>query len=241
MRLDRYLCELNIGSRSQVKALLKKGLIKVNGNVVKAADFKVDECQDEVTFQEKPLTYRRFTYYMLNKPAGMISATKDQLSKTVLELFKDVPAKNLFPAGRLDKDTQGLLLITNDGALAHRLLTPMGHVPKTYLVTLKLLFDSIQQKQLEAGIDIGEKRPCQPAQVQPVSDTCIKLTIYEGKFHQVKRMMHAVGNEVTALKRLRMGSLLLDETLAVGEYRELTEEEIKQLKSDNGEENDVDR
>lgn len=241
MRLDRYLCELNIGSRSQVKALLKKGLIKVNGCVVKTADFKLDECHDKVTFQEKPLTYRKFSYYMLNKPAGMISATKDRLSPTVLEIFKDVPAKNLFPAGRLDKDTQGLLLITNDGTLAHRLLTPFRHVPKTYLVTLKLPFNSIQQKQLEGGIDIGEKRPCQPAQVELVSDTCIKLTIYEGKFHQIKRMLYAAGNEVTALKRLRMGSLQLDETLSPGEYRELTKEEIKQLKSDNGEEHDVDR
>lgn len=229
LRLDKYLCEMNIGSRSQVKMYIKQGLVKVNGQVVPKGEIKIDQWQDRVTFQGKELQYKKYVYFMLNKPAGVVSATQDNVCRTVTELLKDTGYEELFPVGRLDKDTEGLLLMTNDGALAHNLLSPKKHVEKTYYAELRKELRDTDAEKLEAGVDIGEEKNTLPAKVERLAPKTIHLTITEGKFHQVKRMLQAVDNEVLYLKRISMGSLTLDETLEKGGYRELTEEEIRQL------------
>lgn len=230
MRLDKFLCEMNIGTRSQVKTFLRQGLVTVNGNTVKTSDMKVNEYSDKVCFQGKELHFSRFFYYMMNKPSGVVSATEDNVSKTVLELLRpEEQRSDLFPAGRLDKDTEGFLLLTNDGELAHRLLSPKKHVDKTYQVLLEKPLSQENILQLEKGVDIGETKPTLPASVTVINETTILLTIHEGKFHQVKRMCQAVGNRVIALKRISFGGIFLDETLAPGEYRKLTEKEISIL------------
>lgn len=233
MRLDRFLCELNIGSRSQVKTWIKKGMVCVNEAKITSPEFKVNEEADCVIFNGQKLLYQSFYYYILNKPAGVVTSTEDPQNETVMSLLKDAPCKDLFPVGRLDKDTEGLLLITNDGPLAHALLAPKSHVDKTYYMTLAFPFTNEQKEALEKGVDIGEKHPCFPAQVKKLTESSIELTIHEGKFHQVKRMLKAVGNEVTYLKRTSFGSLFLDEaTLSKGSYRSLSSEEIALLKKD---------
>lgn len=234
MRLDKFLVAMEIGTRSEVKNIIKKGLITINGTVCKNAEYKFDEEVCNVCFQGKPLTYKAFRYYMLNKPSDVVSATQDNHDRTVLDLLKDVRTKDLFPVGRLDKDTEGLLLLTNDGALAHNLLSPKKHVDKTYFVSLRYPLQEENVTQLEQGVDIGEDKITLPAKVKVLDSTHIELTIHEGKFHQVKRMLLAISNEVTYLKRMTFGSLLLDSTLNLGEYRELTEEEINLLKTDAG-------
>jgi len=230
VRLDKFLCDIGVGTRSEVKNFIRKGQVCLNGEVTKKPESKVDETKDVVTFNGNPCTYVKYGYFMLNKPAGVVSAVRDKLSDTVVELLGNTGVKDLFPVGRLDKDTEGLLLITNDGVLAHELLSPKKHVDKTYFVkiTSPLTEDDIQK--LEQGVDIGEDKLTLPAKVEVCSEKEILLTIHEGKFHQVKRMLQAVGNEVLYLKRLSMGSLFLDETLLPGEYRKLTEEEITLLK-----------
>lgn len=231
MRLDKFLCELNIGSRSQVKELIRHGKVSVNNAVVKTADRKIDEKKDVVCVQGQTLVYRKFYYYMLNKPAGVVSATQDKLSDTVISLLRPEDRRDdLFPVGRLDKDTEGLLLLTNDGALAHRLLSPGKHVDKTYHVTIERALTAQDIQRLENGVDIGEDRPTLPAKVEILSpETELLLTIHEGKFHQVKRMLFSVNNLVTALRRTAFGGLKLDETLAPGEYRPLSEQEVEVL------------
>ena len=231
IRLDKFLCEMEIGTRSQVKEMVKKGLISVNGEVVKKADYKFDENTAKVCIKEKELSYQKFYYYMLNKPAGVVSATTDNHDKTVLELLNGASGKNLFPVGRLDKDTEGLLLITNDGELSHDLLSPKKHVDKTYLVETAEMVTAEMVLRLEQGVDIGEEKRTLPAKVRQLEEKKIQLTITEGKFHQVKRMLKAVENEVVYLKRLSMGSLILDESLELGEYRSLTESEVNKLKN----------
>lgn len=230
IRLDKFLCEMEIGTRSQVKDMVKKGMVSVNGEVVKKADYKFDETAATVSVNGKELSYQKYYYYMLNKPQGVVSATTDNHDKTVLNILKDAPGKDLFPVGRLDKDTEGLLLITNDGELSHNLLSPKKHVDKTYLVETKENITEEMVLQLREGVDIGEEKLTLPAKVNVLEDKKLELTIMEGKFHQVKRMLKAVDNEVIYLKRLSMGSLSLDEKLALGEYRCLTEEEILELK-----------
>lgn len=229
IRIDKYLCEMNIGSRSQVKNYLKQGLVTVNGNLVTKADIKITEEKDVVTYKGEAVKYNRYVYYMLHKPAGVVSATNDNTCGTVNELLKNTGYTDIFPVGRLDKDTEGLLLMTNDGMLAHNLLSPKKHVAKTYLVVLKEELSKEDILCLERGVDIGEEKPTREAKVEVIDSKTIRLTITEGKFHQVKRMLRAVGNEVVYLKRLSMGSLKLDESLAVGEYRELTKSEIDAL------------
>ena len=230
IRLDKFLCEMEIGTRSQVKDMVKKGMVSVNGEVVKKADYKFDETAATVSVNGKEISYQKYYYYMLNKPQGVVSATTDNHDKTVLDILKDAPGKDLFPVGRLDKDTEGLLLITNDGELSHNLLSPKKHVDKTYLVETKENITEEMVLQLKEGVDIGEEKLTLPAKVNVLEDKKLELTIMEGKFHQVKRMLKAVDNEVIYLKRLSMGSLRLDEKLALGEYRCLTEEEILELK-----------
>ncbi|MCI9318994.1 MAG: rRNA pseudouridine synthase [Lachnospiraceae bacterium] len=229
MRLDRYLCELNIGTRSQVKEFIKKGLVSINGRTIRLADYRIEEQTDQIAFQGKTLTYQKYVYYMLNKPQGVVSATQDNTAGTVTELLAAEGRKDLFPVGRLDKDTEGLLLLTNDGKLAHRLLSPKKHVDKTYLVTISHSLSEEDIRRLEQGVDIGEDRMTLPAKVAVQSERMIHLTIQEGKYHQVKRMLQAVDNQVTALKRIRFGKIILDEELAPGAYRPLTTQEEKEL------------
>ena len=233
-RLDKYLTQCGLGSRSDVKNLIKKGRIIVDG--VKASDpgLKVDST-NVVLFDGEPLNREVFHYYMLNKPQGVISATEDNLSETVIDILKDENVKGLFPVGRLDKDTEGLLLITDDGELSHNLLSPKKHVDKTYFVIGDAKIDEDGKKQIEAGIDIGEDKLCKPAVLEFV-EKCQQgysyyLTITEGKFHQVKRMFKAAGSNVVFLKRISMGPLMLDEKLNPGEYRKLTGSEVESLKN----------
>lgn len=245
MRLDKLLCELNIGSRSEVKGYLKKGLISVNGVIIRKPDEKVDESTCIIAYKGRTYRYQPFVYFMMNKPAGVITATKDEQDKTVMDVFRSglkslncsqsdelsygFKTEDLFPVGRLDKDTVGLLLITNDGELAHRLLSPAKHVPKTYYVETDLPIDNTQIAALEQGVDIGEKQLAKQAYVEPISEKTCKITITEGKFHQVKRMFQAVGLKVMYLKRLTMGSLTLDESLPEGSIRPLTQAEVEEL------------
>lgn len=230
MRLDKFLCEMNLGTRSQVKDLIRRGAVTVNDVPVKGADTRVDEEKDTVCVQGQPVRYQKFFYYMLNKPPGIVSATRDMLSATVMELLRPEHRRSdLFPAGRLDKDTEGFLLLTNDGELAHRLLSPKKHVDKTYRVSIDHGLSGEDVQRLEQGVDIGEDCLTLPAKVQQMEEKVILLTIQEGKFHQIKRMLMAVDNSVTALKRISFGGITLDDTLKPGEYRELTEEEVKIL------------
>lgn len=223
---------MQIGSRSEVKAYIRKGRVKVNNIVVSDPNLKVKE-GDSIFFDDNIVTYEKHSYYMLNKPAGVVSATRDNLSETVLDCIKDKKHKDLFPVGRLDKDTEGLLLITNDGELAHRLLSPKRHVDKVYYATVKGVVNDDDKEAFAKGVIIGDNYRTLPASLQIIASaeiSEIKLTIHEGKFHQVKQMFEAVGKEVIYLKRLSMGSLILDPKLKTGEYRFLTEEEIARLK-----------
>ena len=232
MRLDRFLCEMNIGTRSQVKVLIRQGLVRVNDLPAKSADMKIDPDLDQVYYKGQLLAYRRYVYYMLNKPAGVVSATRDNTADTVVSLLGDDKRKDVFPVGRLDKDTTGLLLLTNDGALAHRLLDPKRHVDKVYLVTLEHPLSEADICRLEEGVDIGEEKLTRPARVEVLDGYHILLSVREGRFHQVKRMLFAVGNGVVQLKRVSFGSLVLDPDLEEGRYRELTEEEIALLNAE---------
>ncbi len=229
-RLDKFLCDKNIGTRSQVKVLIQKGQVSVNGEIIKKPETKVEE-SDVISCQGMVLSNEEYAYYMFHKPAGIITATEDNFQKTVLDYFKEEPCKNLYPVGRLDKDTEGLLLITNDGELGHRLLSPRHHIEKTYLAKLECDIHESDIKQLEEGVDIGEKRMTLPAKIEVLDDKAVYITITEGKFHQVKRMFEAVNNKVVYLKRISMGNMKLDDSLSLGEYRRLTEEEITYLKS----------
>ncbi len=232
IRLDKYLADMGKGTRSEVKKAISKGLVRVNNTVVKKPETKLDTDVDSVLYNGETVGYAQFEYYMLNKPAGVISATEDRREKTVVDLITDKKRKDLFPVGRLDRDTEGLLLITNDGELAHRLLSPVKHVDKVYYAKIDGMVTEADMEAFQKGVDIGEEKPTRPARLRIlISDEVseIELTIREGKFHQVKRMFHAVGKEVVYLKRLRMGTLVLDESLKTGAYRPLTEEEITEL------------
>jgi 16S rRNA pseudouridine516 synthase len=233
VRLDKYLADMGIGTRSEVKEYVRKGRVKVDGNIVKQSDLKLDAMNSEVCFDNVRLEYESFDYFMLNKPAGVVSATTDNHCTTVVELIESSKKKNLFPVGRLDKDTEGLLLITDDGELAHRLLSPKKHVPKTYYARIKGRVTGEDIAIFGKGIKLEEEFTTLPArldvlQTGEVSE--IEVTIYEGKFHQIKRMFEAVGKEVLYLKRLSMGGLKLDETLEPGKYRKLTQAELNKLK-----------
>lgn len=235
IRLDKYLADMGCGTRQEVKKFIRSGQVSVDGIVVKKPETKVEQTVQEVFLNGEKVGYESFEYYMLNKPAGVISATEDQSCQTVVDLIKDKKRKDLFPVGRLDKDTEGLLLITNDGALAHRLLSPKKHVDKCYFARICGKVTEEDVRSFEKGVNIGSQE--QPEITMPgkleiiTSDDIskIRLTIQEGKFHQVKRMFQAVGKEVIYLKRFRMGTLILDENLGIGEYRPLTKEELEKL------------
>ena len=210
----------------------------VNGEVVKKPELKINETTDQILCQGKKASYQKNIYLMLHKPAGVVSATEDNREKTVLDLVRPEDRKNsLFPVGRLDKDTEGLLLLTDDGELAHRLLSPKKHVDKTYFAKIDGQVTEEHVKQFREGLDIGDEKKTLPAVLTillsgPVSE--IEVTIHEGRFHQIKRMFEAVGCKVTYLKRLSMGSLVLDETLPPEEYRPLTEAELEGLTKQRG-------
>lgn len=233
IRLDKFLVEMDKGSRSQIKGAAKKGRIQVNGQTEKKTERKIDPDTDQVLFDGMPVVYRAFEYYMLNKPRGVVSATEDNLHKTVIDLLDGEKRYDLFPVGRLDIDTEGLLLLTNDGDLAHRLLAPKKHVDKQYYakVSGSLLEDSASI--MAAGMTLSDGTEVRPAKLEilgtTLSYTEILLTIHEGKFHQVKRMFEALDCKVEYLKRLSMGTLKLDKSLAPGEYRSLTENEVALL------------
>ena len=231
IRLDKYLADAQLGTRSAVRQLLKKGLITVNGEIIKKPEFKIDPACDRVCFDTQEISPEHEVYYMLNKPSGVVSATRDNHDRTVLDLFEQQDRRpDLSPVGRLDKDTVGLLLITNDGALSHRLLSPRRHVDKTYFVRVNGVITEQMTEAFAAGLDIGDEKSTLPARLERLSENEAAVTIHEGRFHQIKRMFHAAGCEVIYLKRLSMGSLLLDESLPEGSYRKLTPEEIRQLK-----------
>jgi len=229
MRLDKYLCDMGIGSRSQVKEMVKKNRVSLNGSIIKDPGIHISS-NDSVALDGKIIMYEEYRYYMLNKPAGLVSATEDKVDKTVLDLFENENTKGLFPVGRLDKDTHGLLLITNDGELSHKLLSPKKHVEKCYYVELANPINKDDISALCEGLDIGDDTLTLPAKVEAISPRAIYLTITEGRFHQVKRMMNAIDNEVTYLKRVSFASLLLDNSLKEGEYRRLDDDEILMLK-----------
>lgn len=232
LRLDKFLADVGIGTRTQVKQMIRKGQIQVNGTVIKKPEYKIDAQKDRVAASGEELSYQKYRYFMLHKPAGCVCATEDRKEKTVLSLVPEEYRKDLFPVGRLDKDTEGLLLLTNDGDLAHRLLAPKKHVDKTYYAKIE---GQVTEQDVEAfreGIDIGDDKLTMPAVLEILhsSDLSeIQVTIQEGKFHQIKRMFEAVGKKVLYLKRLTMGPLHLDPLLGPGEIRPLTEEEVKAL------------
>ena len=235
IRLDKYLADMSIGTRQEVKKYIRQGRVKINEDIIKKPEYKIREDEDKITFDGAPVAYETFEYYMLNKPAGVISATEDKRDKTVLDLIKEKKRKDLFPVGRLDKDTEGLLLITNDGALAHRLLSPKKHVDKCYYAKISGGVTEEDVRVFKERINIGtqeEPEWTMPAELKILEKgtvSRIRLTIREGKFHQVKRMFLAVGQEVVYLKRECMGALVLDEELAPGEYRKLTDSELKSI------------
>ena len=220
------------GTRSQVKEFIRKGLVQVDGSVCKRPETQVTETQS-ITCQGNLVSYVSLEYYMLHKPAGVLSATEDRRQQTVLDLIESKKRKDLFPVGRLDKDTEGLLLITNDGPLAHSLLSPKRHVDKTYYARVDGELRPEYVERFAKGLDIGDEKPTMPAKLELLSADEIRLTIKEGRFHQVKRMLEAVGCQVTYLKRLSMGPLTLDDSLAPGEYRALTSREVQMLKECN--------
>lgn len=235
IRLDKYLADMGCGTRQEVKKLIRSGQVSVDGAVVKKPETKVEQTLQEVCLNGEKVGYESFEYYMLNKPAGVISATEDRSCQTVVDLIKEKKRKDLFPVGRLDKDTEGLLLITNDGELAHRLLSPKKHVDKCYFARVSGKVTEDDVRSFENGVNIGSlEQPeiTMPGKLEIITSdeiSQIRLTIQEGKFHQVKRMFQAVGKEVIYLKRLRMGTLVLDENLSIGEYRPLTKEELEKL------------
>lgn len=232
IRLDKYLADMGCGTRSQVKREIAGGSVMVNGAPARRPEDKIDTEKDSVVFRGSPLGYTEYEYFMLNKPAGVVSATEDRTERTVLDLIDARQRKDLFPVGRLDKDTEGLLLVTNDGRMAHRLLSPKKHVDKVYYAKVAGRITEEHVRLFAEGVDIGDEKPTLPAELTVLSSgeiSEIELVIREGRFHQVKRMFQAAGGEVIYLKRLRMGSLVLDRELQPGEYRKLTEEEVRAL------------
>lgn len=214
-------------SRSEAKQYLKKGRVAVGGTVIKKPEYKIDPETALVRVDGKECVYEEHLYLMLYKPAGVVTATKDGRDRTVLDLMDNL-SRPVFPVGRLDKDTEGLLLLTDDGALAHALLSPAKHVDKCYYARLDGPVGETEQRKFAEGLDIGDEKPALPAKLEPVEEEegfGVYITIQEGRFHQVKRMAKAVGREVRYLKRLSMGPLCLDANLKPGEYRPLTKEE----------------
>lgn len=235
MRIDKFLANMGLGTRKEVKKFLKSGTVRVNDAVVKDAKFHVDASFDQIFVNGEKIAYKPFIYLMMNKPQGVLSATEDANDQTVVDLLEFEDARyEPFPVGRLDKDTEGFVLLTNNGKLAHELLSPKKHVPKTYYAKVEGTVTEEDVNTFKQGVTLDDGYVTKPAELKVLKSdqkSEIELTITEGKFHQVKRMFIAVGKKVIYLKRLSIGPLQLDKTLALGEYRELTETEIEQLEN----------
>lgn len=231
-RLDKIIASQGKHSRSEVKKLVKAGLVTLNGKAVKASDIKCDADRDIIIVDGERLSYKKHLYIMLNKPKGVISATEDPTQKTVIDLVPpQLKRQGLFPAGRLDGDTTGFVLITDDGDFAHRILSPKNHIMKTYHATLARPLTDEDIVKFKEGLTLGDGTRCLEAYVRmlPENDNVAEVKICEGKYHQVKRMFASTGNRVLELKRVKMGELPLDPSLAQGECRELTAEELAQV------------
>lgn len=237
MRLDKFLCDAGFGTRSQVKQLIRSGAVQINDTPASRPEAKVEE-NTRVTVQGTPVTLERMDYWMLHKPAGVVSATEDRQFQTVVDLLPEEARRDVFPVGRLDRDTEGLLLLTNDGKLAHYLLSPKRHVDKQYAARIEGSLPKDAQEQFAAGMDIGDEKPTLPALLQVKEQTEagaeVLVTIREGRYHQIKRMFEACGTRVVYLKRLSMGPLTLDSNLECGACRRLTEKELQALQSCTG-------
>lgn len=237
MRLDKLLANMGYGSRKEVKQLLKQKAVSVDGDYVKDAALHVDPEKQIVSVFGERVVYTEFVYFIMNKPPGVISATEDLRDETVIDLLEPLHQHfQPFPVGRLDKDTEGLLLLTNDGQLAHNLLSPKKHVPKVYYAQIEGVVTEEDAEKFANGVELDDGYVTKPGKLvilKSAQQSEIELTIQEGKFHQVKRMFEAVGKRVTYLKRISMGSLKLDENLALGEYRELTAEELNCLQNNH--------
>lgn len=231
VRLDKLISECGVASRSEIAKACRKGLVSVNGTVEKRPQTGVDPDADRVEYCGVPLEYRKYVYVMLNKPDGYVSATEDKDAPCVTELLpKELQNRGLFPSGRLDKHTLGLMLLTDDGPLSHKLLAPKSHVEKSYAFSVAEPLSETEIETLEAGVDIGEEKPTKPCRIEMKTEKAGVITITEGKYHQIKRMMESVGNRIVDLERITFGPLSLDPILGRGEWRFLTEEEIAKLK-----------
>lgn len=232
MRLDKLLSHTGFGSRKEVKPLLKSGAVVVNDTIQKDSKTQVNPDKDQITVHGTPVVYQEFVYFMLHKPQNVVSATEDNVSETVIDLLaQEDTLTDPFPVGRLDKDTEGLLIITNDGTLAHNLLSPKKHIDKTYYAKIDGDVTAADVEAFAAGIELDDGYTCKPASLEIITPNEINVTIQEGKFHQVKRMFAARGKTVSYLKRISMGNLQLDESLELGEYRPLTEAELAILQN----------
>lgn len=234
MRLDKYLGNMGCGSRKDLKIMIKKGKATVNGKVEKDPGKHVNPDTDRIEFMGKNIGFKPLVYIMLHKPDGYVSATEDKRDQTVLELIDGYDHYELFPVGRLDKDTEGLLILSNDGKMAHNILSPKKHVPKTYYAVIDGKVTDADINAFKKGVTLDDGYETMPADLRILKsdwESEIELTIMEGKFHQVKRMFESVGKTVTYLKRIQMGALKLDENLEKGDYRELSEEELVKLQS----------
>ena len=233
MRLDKFISATTTLSRAEAKKIIKKGIL-INDILVKSPDYKIDEINDQVIVNGNRLFYQKYVYIMMNKPQNVISATEDAIDKTVVDLLEEKDRiYKVFPVGRLDKDTEGLMLLTNDGELAHKLISPKKDVEKKYYVEVSGELKEEHLELVKDGLVIDEGYKCKSARLEILESSKVKsianIYITEGKFHQVKRMMKALGTTVTYLKRLSIGTLELDKTLKLGEYRYLTDKEIKNL------------
>lgn len=231
MRLDKFLANNSIGTRTEVKKIVKAGRVKVGDKVIKDSSIIINENEDLITFDGKPVVYEEFYYIMLNKPAGYVCSAHEKGEYSILQLINEDFKNKLYPVGRLDKDTTGLVVLTNDGPMTHELLSPSKHVDKEYYVELAYPLLSEDKEKFENGLDIGDEKPTKPATLIPLTSNTCKVIIHEGRFHQIKRMFEALNNEVVGLKRLKMKNLELDVLLKPGEYRRLTADEVKDLKS----------
>jgi 16S rRNA pseudouridine516 synthase len=232
IRLDKALSHMGLGSRKEVKEYIRKGYIVVNGEVIKSDDFKINPDEDEIIIDGETFKYDEYVYLMLNKPQGVISATMDSRYETVVDLCAEYRKYNIFPVGRLDIDTTGLLILTNDGELAHKLLSPKYHVFKKYYVKFKGVFKDSYINDFKEGIVIDGGYKCMPSKVEKISSDEAYVWIREGKFHQVKRMFQSLNMEVVELERVSFGKIDLDSSLERGSYRKLTEDELNLLKSE---------
>ena len=230
MRLDKFLANMGVGTRSEVKQLLKKGSVKVNQNIVKLPKLHVNPNSDEIMVNDEVVSYIDKVYIMLNKPIGYISATEDEVHPTIIDLIPEYAHLNIFPVGRLDKDTEGLLLVTNDGQFNHEVMNPNKHVSKTYEVYSKHPITQFDIDKFKSGIELSDGK-LKPAILKKVDNYVSHVTIYEGKYHQVKRMFHSIENEVLELKRIKIAQLELDHNLDLGSYRLLTQIDFDNLKN----------